>query len=160
MYFFFDENDDFWKERQFRDIELVIKSLMYKMPDASVKIDLRAEGVTLEESYERVCKDIEASFISRLEYKAGVSGRDDIRGFSSRVLNNNGLMQYYTPVLDGQEAGYMAQVVNYNIVEDRLYAVVNEVFTNPGSEALRLTHKVIAETVNGAWQVYSDDIVK
>ncbi|MCL2707986.1 MAG: hypothetical protein FWF03_02595, partial [Defluviitaleaceae bacterium] len=139
-----------------------IISLQYEIPRLTMNLDLsRAKNEPSAKKVEAELAVWEA-FISRLDYKSGMIGFEEITGFTEEILNDRGLMRNYAQNnSEGVPMG-AAQIVGGVFAEgNKFLAVVDEewvLFNKGAEEYFARTHKIIAELKSDGWVIIEDII--
>ena len=106
--------------------------------------------------------DIEDQFKIRLAFKSGEIGMHEMGGFGPTVFEDlSDFLRFYTPV-QGFDGVYNAEVLFGAVHNDRMFAVVREVWIPSFYEPIPhvLTHRVYAQRGTGSsWNVVRNDVL-
>jgi hypothetical protein len=141
-------------------VELI--SVMYSVPPQSVTIDIPAAKSQPDVRSTSAKTAVNNAFMSRLAYKSLETGINGVKGFSNAILNDRGVMRFYTPSGMIGKPAYAAKVVHGALLDRNTFACVaeEEWIDGIGGEIVyyRQTHKVVAEYSSGSWTVTSDEL--
>ncbi len=136
-----------------------VKSILLKENPISIPLNLN-RGLEREIiSYKIMEEQITDSFKSRLENRNSIN---NIKGFSSEVLNNTNLMQEYTS-LSNKKMKNAISIISKNMDNEYLEAIIQEAIQIKEDDEIRViykTHKIKANNVDNKWTIYSDEIIK
>ncbi len=144
------------------NLYIEIQDVRFKSPNIKFKIDLERlpirPSVTLEDQKQHI-KD---SFESRLKYKFGLIGKNEITGFQNDLLIKQRLMKHYEPVANGAEPVYSVQIGPIEYESDKIEAIVFEIWQESEktlSADFIKEHKITAKPLESGWIIVTDEII-
>ncbi len=141
---------------------VAINSVHFKLNEIKLPLDLSKLTDSLSKERQNAIDNITRAFSSRLDYKSGKYGSNNIFGFSEDVISNANIMNNYLPFNVSGQPSYNVQVVSYFLNGSVWNAIVSEAWkgTIGGTETvMNKTHLVTVEVVNGKY-VITDDVVE
>lgn len=144
-------------------LNIRINSVLVKAPDVTIPIKLSRFSDIADETRKRAENNIISSFEDRLAYKSSTKSLGAIGGFDAKLIQNKDLMSNYEPQELTEKAQYSAQIVASCLIDDRYYAVVQEVWK--GVNGIKephfyRTHKVLAYKTDLGFNIKYDNIIK
>ncbi|WP_317366803.1 hypothetical protein [uncultured Tyzzerella sp.] len=136
-----------------------IKSALLKEDKLSVPLNLN-RGMQRETiSHQIMEEQILEAFKSRVQNRNSINA---IKGFSSDVLDNDSLKQYYMS-LPNKKINSTIDIISKNLGDEYLEAIVQESIQIKDGDNVKVVytlHKIKANYNENKWTIYSDEIVK
>lgn len=161
VFYLNDVQKEFISNMQSKNMVLRLNAVLLKTNDLKVDIDLSKIDENKPDIHQDAEESIAKIFEDRLAYKSGEKSIEAIRGFSDELKADSTIFEDYTPKSLEEKANYSAQVISAAIKDDKLYAVVQEVWKGgKTAEHSFRTHKVVAQMGQFTWSIIKDNVIK
>lgn len=146
-----------------KDYDVRIDNVRFKQSNYSIQLDLKELDTELEEEISSKIEFVETSMINRLRYKSSELVNSSVKGFSNEILNDSGIMNFYTPTEVLKPARYDVLVTSYIYRNDNFIFIVDEQWhgvTKKGVENYVISHEIRVGEVDGELQIIKDEILE
>ena len=140
-----------------------VNSVLIKTDDVKCEFDLRKAKTENDSNRVKASDDVIDAFKGRLAYKSGEKSIESIDGFSEALIKEGSILSEYEPEEITERAKYSAQIISSALIDDKFYAVVQEVWTGINGikeKHFSRTHKIIAQKGDYFWSIIEDNVIK